>query len=121
MLDLFEQGEIDAAFAPFLPSGFFRPNSKFRQLLPDFREQELQYASSAGFVPGMHILGIKAELTLKYPWLVQAISEAFDNSARLWREKCEKFAETSPWIVDEQRMVALDLPPDWNKTVILQT
>lgn len=114
MLELLASGELDAIFTPFMPPGFFDPASGMRQLLPDCRAAEVAYFREVGYVPGIHVLGIKPEVVREHPWLPQALSELFDASSRMWLQKREKYADTTPWIIDELRQTAQDLPATWN-------
>ncbi|NIX76664.1 nitrate ABC transporter substrate-binding protein [Microvirga terricola] len=115
MMELLEEGVLDAVFTPFMPPGFFDADSKFRQLLPDFRKAEVDYFNAVGYVPGIHLLGIKPAIVKEYPWLPQALSEVLDESTRVWLERRAKYADTTPWIIDEIRQVARDLPASWDR------
>ena len=115
MLELLQCGELDAVFTPFMPPGFFEAGSPFRQLLPDFRDAEIAYHHAVGYVPGMHLLGIKPAVVRDHPWLPQALGEVLDESARVWLDKRIKYSETTPWMLDELRRCARDLPPGWDR------
>ncbi len=82
LLDLLARGKLDAVFMPFMPPGFFDAASPFRQLVPDFRRAEVAYFRDVGYVPGMHLLGLKAAVVAANPWLPQALSEVIDASYR---------------------------------------
>ncbi|MGO4170993.1 nitrate ABC transporter substrate-binding protein [Bosea sp. TAF32] len=114
LLDLLAAGEIDAVLMPFMPNGFFAPGSAFRALLPDVRAAEVDYFRKVGFVPGMHIIGLKPELVGREPWLPQALSDLLDESQRVWLEKRRRYADTSPWLIDELVRSGHDLPAEWN-------
>lgn len=114
LLDLLAAGEIDAVLMPFMPNGFFAPGSAFRALLPDVRAAEVDYFRKVGFVPGMHIIGLKPELVGREPWLPQALSDLLDESLRVWLEKRRRYADTSPWLIDELVRSGHDLPAEWN-------
>jgi 4,5-dihydroxyphthalate decarboxylase len=114
MLDLLETGGLDAVFTPFMPPSFFDRNSSLRCLLPNFRAAELEYFNAVGYVPGIHILGIKASFAAEHPWLPQVLSDLIDESQRVWLEKRRKYAETTPWIIDELYRSGHDLPGTWN-------
>ncbi len=114
MMELLETGELDAVFTPFMPDGFFSPNSRFRPLLSDFRAEERAYFNAVGYVPGMHVLGFKAAFANEYPWALKELSDLLDLSQRIWLEKRRKYAETTPWIMDELIRSAHDLPSTWN-------
>lgn len=114
MLDLLESGELDAVFTPFMPPGFYGRESKFRHLVTDLHGAELDYFNAVGYVPGIHVLGIKAALAARYPWLPQALSDLLDESQQVWLEKRRKYAETTPWIIEELGRSGRDLPEGWN-------
>lgn len=115
MLDLLLEGGLDAIFTPFMPPGFFDPASPFRLLLPDLRRTEAAYFKAVGYVPGIHLLGVKWQMARDYPWLPQALSDILDQSAKVWMEKRIKYADTTPWLIDELCQVAQDLPTTWDK------
>lgn len=115
MLELLASGELDAVFTPFMPPGFFLPDSSFRPLLPDVRAAELGYFKEVGYVPGIHLLALKPDVVAAHPTLPRALSELIDEAARLWLDKRSKYAETTPWLIDEIGRCARDLPPDWDR------
>ncbi|OHV82710.1 nitrate ABC transporter substrate-binding protein [Rhizobium sp. LCM 4573] len=114
MTDLLLDGGLDAVFTPFMPKGFFDQDSPFRQVLDDFRAAEVTYFNEVGYVPGMHLIGFKAEIVAEHPWIMDELSALIDESQRVWLEKREKYADTTPWMIDELRRCASDLPPSWN-------
>ena len=114
MMELLAKGELDAVFTPFMPDGYFENGSGFRQLLSDFPAAEKAYFDDVGYVPGMHIVAVKAKLAQDHPWLPQELARLVDESQRLWTSKRRKYAETTPWIFDELLRSARDLPPTWN-------
>jgi 4,5-dihydroxyphthalate decarboxylase len=115
LLDMLEAGELDAVFTPFMPPGFFAPESRLRPLLADYRAEEVRYFREVGYVPGIHLLGLKQALVAEHPTLPAALSELLDESARMWLDKREKYADTTPWIIDELARCARDLPPGWDR------
>jgi len=115
LVDLLRAGELDAVFTPFMPDGFFDAGSDLRQLLPACRDSEVDYFHQVGYVPGIHLLGIKPALAEAHPWVVQALSEALDASATMWLNKRRKYADTTPWMLDELIQTSRDLPAGWNR------
>jgi 4,5-dihydroxyphthalate decarboxylase len=115
LMELLAGGELDAVFTPFMPPGFFEPDSLFRPLLRDFRAAELAHFHAVGYVPGIHLLGLKPAVVAKHPILPQALSELLDESARVWADKRETYADTTPWIIDEIGRCARDLPRSWDR------
>ncbi|MDE1996602.1 MAG: nitrate ABC transporter substrate-binding protein, partial [Rhizobiaceae bacterium] len=114
MMDLLRDGELDAIFTPFMPEGYFAQNSAFRQVLPDFRNAERDYFDAVGYVPGMHLIGLKAEIVAKHPWVISELSAMIDESQRLWLSKRRKYADTTPWMFDELLKTAVELPEGWD-------
>ncbi|WP_075654300.1 nitrate ABC transporter substrate-binding protein [Pseudochrobactrum sp. B5] len=114
MMDALREGVLDAVFTPFMPDGYFGKNSGFRQVLADFRSAELAYYNDVGYVPGMHLMGIKPEILAEHPWAAQELSDLLDESQRVWTAKRRKYAETTPWMLDELLKCAQDLPENWN-------
>lgn len=115
LIELLQAGELDAIFTAFMPEGFFDADSDLRQLQVDFCRAEIDYFNRVGYVPGIHLLAFKPALVEEFPWLPAALSEAIDHSAQLWLEKRIKYADTTPWLLDELRRTAQSLPADWNK------
>ena len=118
MMDMLDEGTLDAVCTPFMPSGFFSEQSAYRQLLPHFVEDETEYFHQRGYVPGIHILILKPEFHQAHPQIAQKISAAFDRSYQVWMEKRAKYADTTPWILAEIARTHQTLPADWNNNGI---
>lgn len=114
MMELLAEGGLDAVFTPFMPEGFFASSSGFRQLVRDFRAAERAYFAAVGYVPGMHLVAVKASLAQEHPWLPQELCRLVDESQRVWTAKRRRYAETSPWIIEELLHAGHDLPATWN-------
>lgn len=114
LISLLQAGELDAVFTPFMPEGFFQPGSGLRQLQTDFRQAELAYFNRVGYVPGIHLLAMKPAIAEANPWLPAALSELIARSAKVWNQKREKYADTTPWLLDDLRRTTQDLPASWN-------
>ncbi|MFA1627601.1 nitrate ABC transporter substrate-binding protein [Rhizobium mongolense] len=116
MVELLKEGGLDAVFTPFMPEGFFDKDSPFRQVLADFRSAERQYFDDVGYVPGMHLIGVKATVAAEHPWLLEELSTLIDESKRVWTTKRRKYADTTPWMLEELLRVSADLPADWDES-----
>lgn len=114
MMEMLADGSLDAVFTPFMPNGFFGKGSGFRQVLRDYRAAECAYYDAVGYVPGMHVVAVKAELAQRHPWIPDELSRLIDESQRIWLAKRQKYADTSPWIIEELALAARALAPDWN-------
>lgn len=115
MVELLEEGELDAVFTPFMPPGFYEPDSPLRSLLPDYRAAELAYFHEVGYVPGIHILALRPSVVERHPTLPEVLGELLGESARVWLAKREKYADTTPWIIEEIGRCARDLPAGWDR------
>lgn len=114
MVELLEEGQLDAIFTPFMPEGYFASGSPFRQVVADFRGAERRYFDEVGYVPGMHLVGLKAELVSQHPWIIAELSALIDESQRVWLAKRRKYAETTPWMFDELLKSSVELPEGWD-------
>jgi 4,5-dihydroxyphthalate decarboxylase len=114
LLDMLERGELEAVFMPFMPRGFYAEASPFRQLVQDFRAAEVKYFGEVGYVPAHHILAMKPAVVKANPGLAQALTAVIEKSVRMWNEKRLRYADTTPWLLDEIRHVAQDLPANWD-------
>lgn len=120
MVELLEKGWLDAVMTPFMPSGFFTNQTPFRQLLSDFRKIEQAYYKDVGYVPGIHILAFKKAFFDKNRDAVQEVGRMLDESRNLWRNKRQKYAETTPWILVDLEYSAYHLKPDWDASGLEQ-
>ena len=73
---------------------------------------ERAYFDDVGYIPGMHLITVKADLAAAHPWLGAEISRMVDESRRIWTAKRRKYADTTPWMLDELLRCARDLPDD---------
>ena len=112
MSDMLIAGELDAVFTPFMPPGFYSPDSPWRFLHDDVRAEEISYAQQAGYVPGHHLLGFAGEGF--EPEVALAVSKALTESKRIWVTARQKLADTSMWLTCDLLTEALSLPTDWD-------
>jgi 4,5-dihydroxyphthalate decarboxylase len=116
MVECLRDGRLDAIFTPFMPPGFFAADSGLRTLQPDSRAAELAYFAQTGYVPGIHLLTLKAAVVAEHPWLPEALAELFAESKRVWLEKRVKYADTTPWLLEELGRSLRDLPDSWEQS-----
>lgn len=114
MVDLLAEGDLDAVLTPFMPNGFFDRETHLRHVISDYRAAEREYFDQVGYVPGIHILGVSRCMVEKHPWLPAELSDLVDRSAAIWLSRRRKYADTSPWVIDELERAARDLPKGWN-------
>lgn len=114
LVDALKAGRLDAVFTPFMPEGFYSKDSGLRQLLPDCRGAEVDYFNAVGFVPGIHLIAIKAPIFAQNPWVGEELSRLLQESYQMWMAKRQKYADTTPWILDEIIKSTSQLPVSWN-------
>ncbi|MCB2130568.1 MAG: ABC transporter substrate-binding protein [Rhodobacteraceae bacterium] len=114
MMALLDSGWLDAVCTPFMPEGFFDPKSGFRQLLPDCRAEQVRYFNAVGYVPGIHLVSLDAELANAHPWLATELSGLIDRSRAVWTAKRRRYVDTTPFMHGEMKFVAEALPDGWD-------
>ncbi|MER6948288.1 hypothetical protein ABT294_30100 [Nonomuraea sp. NPDC000554] len=106
-------GRLDALMTPFMPAGFFTPQSRFRHLLDDHPAAELGYYRRHGFVPGIHLVTLKREVVARHPWLPQAVQELFEQSKRWWLSRRRLLTDTTPWLLADLSRTREVFGEDW--------
>lgn len=110
MLDLLSEGQLDAVCTPFWPEACYQPDPPFRPLLRDFVEAERASFVRNGFVPGHHMITFRSDFARAHPWALPEVSRLLDLSRQVWRTRRRKYAETSPWLIDELLRAARIFP-----------
>lgn len=106
-------GALDALMMPWPPQSFYQPDSPVVRLLPDYRQEEEEYARRVGFCPTHHILGVRATVLEEDPWIAASLFRAFEEARKLSEQRRLVLADTSPWLpADLERAVEI-LGPDW--------
>ena len=78
--ELLVDGEVDALFHAVEPKAYVEGNPLVQRLFPDSKKVEMDYYKRTGIFPIMHAIAIKTSLIEKYPWLPQAVFEAYSKS-----------------------------------------
>ncbi len=95
MVSMLERGVLDAVMTPFMPPGFFAPDSPFRSLYPDTRDVERRYFEAVGFIPGIHVLGVRSEVLDAE--LAQELVDGFAASQSLAHARRARLLDVTPW------------------------
>jgi 4,5-dihydroxyphthalate decarboxylase len=114
--ELLSRGEIDGFIAPRAPHLAGESNLKIGWLFDDPIAAGRDYFKRTGIFPIMHIVGIRAELVEKHPWLPAAVFKAFSES----KSKClETLQDTSaskvtlPFVHEQLRAAREFMGPDF--------
>lgn len=113
LVDLLLAGALDAVMTPFMPPGFHDSGSPLRTLLPDPRAAELAYYAEHRFVPGIHLLGVRAEALAARPALGQELVDLFEAAKRLSATRRRKLADITPWHNEEVTATTRVFGTDW--------
>jgi len=113
LVDLLETGELDAVMTPFMPPGFHRTGSRLRTLFRDPRGAEQAWFAAHGFVPGIHLLGVRADVLGDAPGLAQELVDLFEAAKRVSAVRRTKLADVTPWLNEEVAVTTRVFGADW--------
>jgi 4,5-dihydroxyphthalate decarboxylase len=113
LVDLLEAGELDAVMTPFMPPGFHRTGSPLRTLFRDPRRAEQEWFAAHRFVPGIHLLAVRADALGERPGLAQELVDLFEAAKRLSAARRDKLVDISPWHNEEVAATARVFASDW--------
>jgi 4,5-dihydroxyphthalate decarboxylase len=74
------EGEIDGLLHPDIIEPILSKDPRVGLLFPDYKKEEVAYYKKTGIFPIMHVMGLKAELAERYPWVTPNLYKAFDAS-----------------------------------------
>src|SRR4030042_1041915 len=76
-------GDLDALYAPRIPSTFVTRPKDVRRLFENYAEGERAYYSKTRIFPIMHAVAIRRDIYRSHPWVAQSLCKAFVESPRL--------------------------------------
>lgn len=83
------EGELDALIHPDLIKPLLAGDPRVGRLFPDYKSEEIAYYKKTGIFPIMHLVGIKAEVVEKYPWVPINMFHAFQESKAIAMKRME--------------------------------
>ncbi len=102
--DLLANGDVDAVFHAAEPRAYIEGHPKVARLFADSRAAERAYYKKTGIFPIMHVVAIRQSTLAKYPWLAEAVFNAYSQAKQInYREMAQKgWAWNSlPWYGQE--------------------
>lgn len=111
--DLVVTGGIDAMMVPYMPDGFYDPDSPIVRVIRDYPRVEKEYLRRTGLYPAHHIIGIRRAAFERNPWIARALYDVLEQSRALWHERRRHFADTAPWLLAEIEEVTALIGDDW--------
>jgi 4,5-dihydroxyphthalate decarboxylase len=109
-------GEIDALYAPRIPSTLAMRPKDVRRLFENYAEVERAYYLRTKIFPIMHAVVIRRDIYRAYPWVAQSLYKAFIESQRLIYEDFQETAALKtmlPWLVAHVEEVKRTMGRDW--------
>jgi 4,5-dihydroxyphthalate decarboxylase len=113
---MLEAGELDGLVAPRAPSCFMRGAPDVGWLFPDPQAAAADWYRRTGVFPIMHLLGVRACLVERHPWLPVALCKAFDQSKRLAMAALAEPAAPKvslPFLEEQVRAAKALMGEDW--------
>ncbi len=102
--ELLVSGEVDTLFHAAEPKAYVEGNPFITRLFPGYRTVEHNYFKKTGIFPIMHGVTIKQSLLKQYPWLAEAIFNAYSKAKQIAYQNMAKsgwFMDMLPWYGQE--------------------
>lgn len=113
LVRLLNAGDLDAVMTPFMPPGFYRSDSPLRPLYPDARAAEVAYFERHGFIPGMHVLAMRAGVLRGAPETAARVVNLFESAKRISRLRRDKLTDVTPWHNEDIALATRVIGDDW--------
>ena len=81
--DLLVERDVDALFHAAEPRAYVQGHPDVARLFSDYRQAERDYFTKTGIFPVMHAVAIRNSLVDKYPWLTEAVFDAYSQAKQL--------------------------------------
>jgi 4,5-dihydroxyphthalate decarboxylase len=99
---MLDTGEIDALYAPRMPSTFLHGSGSVRRLFEDYASVEREYFRKKRIFPIMHTVVLRRDVYEKHPWVAQSLYKAFVYAQREAYEELYEAAALKfmlPWLI----------------------
>ncbi len=83
------EGELDAVLHSDFIKPFVAGDPRVARLFPDYKAEEQAYFKKTGIFPIMHVMGIKAELVERHPWVPINMFRAFNAAKAIGMRRAE--------------------------------
>ena len=83
------EGEIDALIHPDLIQPLIDKDPRVGRLFPNYKQEEVEFFKRTSIFPIMHVMGLKKEITEKYPWAAMNLQIAFEKSKAVAMRRME--------------------------------
>jgi 4,5-dihydroxyphthalate decarboxylase len=82
-------GELDAVLHSDFIKPFVAGDPRVARLFPDYKAEEVAFFRKTGIFPIMHVMGIKAELVERHPWIPINMYHAFNEAKAIGMKRAE--------------------------------
>jgi 4,5-dihydroxyphthalate decarboxylase len=109
-------GELDALYAPRVPSTLLSRPKDVRRLFENYAEDERAYYSKTKIFPIMHAVVVRRDIYREHPWVAQSLYKAFVESQRLVYEDFKETAALKamlPWLTAHVEELSRNMGLDW--------
>ncbi len=116
LAQMLADGDLDALYAPRIPSTLASRPKDVRRLFDNYAEVEHAYFSKTKIFPIMHAVVIRQDIYRAYPWVAQSLYKAFVKSQRLIYRDLEETAALKamlPWLSAHVEELKRTMGEDW--------
>lgn len=109
-------GEVDAIYAPRLPSTFHTRPNDVKRLFPNYMEAEKAYYAKTKIFPIMHVIVIRRDVYKAHPWVARSLYKAFVEAQKLTYQDMRETAALKamlPWLGAYVEDTRRTLGDDW--------
>jgi 4,5-dihydroxyphthalate decarboxylase len=109
-------GEIDAIYAPRLPSTFRTEPDKVKRLFPNYVEVEQAYFRKTKIFPIMHVIALRRDVYDANRWIAMSLLKAFERAKQITYDGLIVSAAAKtmlPWQISQVEQVRRDMGEDW--------
>jgi 4,5-dihydroxyphthalate decarboxylase len=109
-------GELDAIYAPRMPSTFYSRPQDVKRLFENYMEVERAYYAKTKIFPIMHTIVIRRDIYKANPWVARSLYKAFVEAQKLTYEDLAEMAALKtmlPWQLAHVDQVRKDMGNDW--------
>ena len=115
LTDMLLDGELDAVISARPPTVFLSGDGRLQRLMPNYREQELDYFERTGIYPIMHTLAIRRDVYEENRWIAGNLMTAFEEAKKNMVERLSDFNVSRipmPWMQDRYAQAKEQFFPD---------
>lgn len=95
--DMLLNGDLDAIYCSKKPKLFSQTRGPIVRMFEEVRSVEEEVYRATKVFPILHLIILRRDVWLEYPWIAGAISKAFSEANRLYGQAHSSFPYDTPW------------------------